>query len=90
MTTLEFQINGVYFMNIPYLINNISNLIFHSRHRKKKYIELRGSTCRLINVAFECRLQTRRFRGELDFDHQNNELTIYVDPSGQGLGVNRR
>lgn len=60
------------------------------RHRKKKYIELRGSTCRLINVAFECRLQTRRFRGELDFNHHNNELTIYVDPSGQGSGVNRR
>ena len=65
-------------------------LAARGRYVKKKYIELRGSTCRLINVAFECRLQTRRFRGELDFNHHNNELTIYVDPSGQGLGVNRR
>ena len=59
------------------------------RHRKKGFIELRGSICRLISIAFTLRLKTRKFRGELSFNHRSNELFIHVDPNG-GEDMNKR
>merc|ERR1719273_148431 len=60
------------------------------RYRKKGYQELRGSICRIISSQFETRLQTRKYRGCLEFDHSCNQLQIYVDPSGEGNEINRR
>ena len=52
------------------------------RHRKKGFIELRGSICRLIGIEFALRLKTRKFHGELTFNHHESELNIFVDPNG--------
>ena len=66
--------------------------IFIQRHRKKGFIELRGSICRLIGIEFGLRLKTRKFHGELTFNHQDSEMHIFVDPNGgiNGDEVSRR
>ena len=68
-----FESNGMY--------NNANKKLYIFRHRKKGFIELRGSICRLIGIEFALRLRTRKYRGELSFNHQHNELNIYVDPN---------
>ena len=60
---------------------NVNEKLYIFRHRKKGFIELRGSICRLIGIEFALRLRTRKYRGELSFNHQHNELNIYVDPN---------
>jgi hypothetical protein len=46
----------------------------------------------LIGIEFGLRLKTRKFHGELTFNHHESELNIFVDPNGGNHGeeVNRR
>ena len=63
-------------------IETLENLDRMLKIRKTGFMSIRASVGRNIQMNFSTRLQTRKFVGELIFQHKSNLLDICVSPQG--------
>ena len=69
--------------NINYFHGFVKNLKYMVKEREGGFIQIRGSMCRRVKMAFAYRLSQRNFNGSLEFDHQNETLSLAVSPEGR-------
>ena len=66
---------------IKSMANTLEFLSEMLKVRAKGFKEIRGATCKNINVNFTTQLAVRKYIGKLDFNHKDRALTICVNPN---------